>query len=631
MAGILLYNLFLVLGFLCACLVFKKHDIWYKVLAGGIIGNIALMFGIVPIACFMDFTITAHIVLLVLAVGALAAYVFVKKPALQFVGTENKFVDRVALLGGILPVSIVICLLLTNHVMTPVTGGIGSGQSTYGDLAMHMGFVTSIAEQKIFPPDYSLMTGERLSYPFLINSLSGSLVLFGTDLRAAILIPSYVMCFLLVLGFYNLAFSLTKRRSASLLALWFFFLNGAFGFAYFFEGAKADKSAFTRIFTEWYKTPTNLNEMNIRWSNTICDMIVPQRTTMAGWTVLVYLLSLLKDALDKKEIKLFVLLGLLAGAMPMIHTHSFLALGIISAAAFFAFIFEAEDKKEYLYNWVVYGVLAISIAMPQLVYWTFAQTTGNESFLKAQFNWVNHNDPYFWFWIKNWGIVFLLMIPAYLGTSLKNKKLAAGAILIFIIAELIVFQQNEYDNNKLFYVVYMFAVIFVAEWLINVYDKLRDVKGIGLVAAIVILCQTLSGGLTVAREYISGGQYRTFSDDSIALAEWIKENTETDDIFITGSQHLNPVNALAGRRLYVGTGTFIYFHGYKDEYNRKRREVEKVYKAESAAEAVAAMDKIGGDYLLVTSYERNDFEPDEKIFSGMKKVFRQGEITLYKR
>ena len=177
----------------------------------------------------------------------------------------------------------------------------------------------------------------------------------------------------------------------------------------------------------------------------------------------------------------------------------------------------------------------------------------------------------------------------------------------------------------------MFAVIFVAEWLINVYDKLRDVKGIGLVAAIVILCQTLSGGLTVAREYISGGQYRTFSDDSIALAEWIKENTETDDIFITGSQHLNPVNALAGRRLYVGTGTFIYFHGYKDEYNRKRREVEKVYKAESAAEAVAAMDKIGGDYLLVTSYERNDFEPDEKIFSGMKKVFRQGEITLYKR
>lgn len=43
------------------------------------------------------------------------------------------------------------------------------------------------------------------------------------------------------------------------------------------------------------------------------------------------------------------------------------------------------------------------------------------------------------------------------------------------------------------------------------------------------------------------------------------------------------------------------------------------------------MDKIGGDYLLVTSYERNDFEPDEKIFSGMKKVFRQGEITLYKR
>ncbi|MBR0027348.1 MAG: hypothetical protein IJP58_01710, partial [Clostridia bacterium] len=164
-----------------------------------------------------------------------------------------------------------------------------------------------------------------------MDMLSSSLMMFGTTLRWATLTPSFVFAFLVVMGFYHFAYALTEKKSVAVLSTVFFFLCGAFGFAYFFEGAKADPKQFTRFFTEYYQTPTNLNDNNIRWSNTICDMIIPQRTTMAGWTYILFELYLLMDALKKSDKVRLIILGVVAGCMPMIHTHSFLALGIISA------------------------------------------------------------------------------------------------------------------------------------------------------------------------------------------------------------------------------------------------------------------------------------------------------------
>ena len=79
------------------------------------------------------------------------------------------------------------------------------------------------------------------------------------------------------MGFYYLSYKITNKRRASVLATIFFFLGGGFGFIYFIK----NPSLFPRIFTDYYHTPTNFNELNIRWANPICDMIIPQRTTMA--------------------------------------------------------------------------------------------------------------------------------------------------------------------------------------------------------------------------------------------------------------------------------------------------------------------------------------------------------------
>ncbi len=631
--GIILYMYFLFVGFLYADMMFKEKDIYFRVWMGGVFGTVILMSGIMIPSVFLGFTVISHIVLVCLAAMPYAVIKYLHKNEkiidIRLEGKE-KYMDRTILCALVLPVSLIIWVLMTNHILTPYdNGALASGQCTYGDLQMHLSFVTSIAEQKEFPPEYSLLSGTTLNYPFFVDMLSSSLYLFGIPLRWAVLIPSYVISFLLVMGFYIVAFSLTKRKSAAVLATVLFFINGGFGFAYFLDGAKADHSVFTNIFTGYYQTPTNLNEHNIRWSNTICDMIIPQRTTMAGWFMILPALWLLTDAVKTKSRIGYITLGVLAGFMPMVHTHSFMALGMICAVMFFMYLAGEKNKKEYITNWVIFGAIVAIMAAPQLLYWTFRQTSSGEAFLKPQFNWVNHNDPYFWFYLKNWGVTALLAAPAIWAASEDNKKLLAGCAFIFIVAELILFQPNEYDNNKLFYVVYMVVVIVTADWLVRVYDKLKDIPGRAYVAVITVIAATVSGALTIGREYVSGGEYLTFSADAVAMADYIKDNTDPNAVFLTGTEHTNPVCTLAGRTIYLGSSLYVYFHGMGNVMNERESEVRAAYSG-SYEDMKNMCGKNNIEYVYVSGQEREEFNISDEMLSQLELVHSVGDQQLYK-
>lgn len=641
MIGIIVYIYFLVMGFLYADLLFKDREFMTKIWIGAVFGNLILMAGIVPFALIFKFGILSHILLII---AAAVPYVIVsmkhkdmciisssngKRKISLDTNIKNTSMDLQILLALVLPITLLICILMYNHILTPGDGGVYSGQSTYGDLQMHLGFVTGIAQQHTFPPQYSFLQGSRLNYPFFIDMLSSSLYLFGTSLRWAVLIPSFAFAAMLVMGFYIFSYSLTERKSIAALSTVFFFFCGAFGFAYFFEGAKADSSAFTKIFTEFYQTPTNLNEMNIRWANSICDMIIPQRTTMAGWCFILFALWLLMDAFKTNSRKLFIILGVTAGCMPMIHTHSFLALGIISAVLLVcALVTAKENKKECIINWAFYGGIALAIALPQLILWTFSQTSGNESFLNYQFNWVNHNDPYLWFYIKNWGLVFLFIFPAFLNTSKHNKMLLAGGALIFALAEFIKFQPNEYDNNKLFFITYMISIILTTEFFVNVYDKLKGIKARQYIAALVIIASTLSGFLTIIREWKSGGEYKTFSDEDIAYAEFITDNTDPNAVFLTGSHHINPVVSLAGRTIYVGSSLYVYFHGLGNEWQKRDNELKKVFSG-SYDEIKSFAQSHNISYISVTSWEKSEYSVNTEALNKFNKIYDKDGHTLY--
>ena len=633
MTGILLYIYFLFIGFLYADMFFKDKDIYFRAWLGGVFGNVILMAGMIPFALIFKFTVVAHIALAVVSAAPYVILKIVRKDKLISIGLKGgeEYISHKIFLCVILPISIITWVLMTNHILAPFDGGgVSSGQCTYGDLQMHLSFVTSIAEQKDFPPVYPLLSGELLNYPFLVDMLSSSLYLFGASLRLAVLIPSYVISMLLVMGFYIVAYRVTEKKSASVLATVLFFINGGFGFAYFLEGAKADHSVFTRIFKDYYHTPTNYIDSSIRWVNTICDMIIPQRTTMAGWCTILPAIWLLLEGIKSKKRWVYIMLGILAGCMPMIHTHSFLALGMLSAVMFFVNIpSEKDDKKAYIQNWVLYGAIACIMAFPQLIMWTFRQTSGNESFLRFSFNWVNDKDTYFWFYLKNWGIIALFVIPAVIYAPKDNKKLMAAGAFIMLIAEFILFQPNTYDNNKLIFITYMIAVILVSDYLVYLYGKFKEVPGRNFFAAVIIMAGVFSGVLTIGREYVSGAQYQTFNADDIAMSEYIKKNTDAHEIFLTGGEVTNPVASLAGRTVYLGSSSYVHFHGFVDENAKRKVEVQQAYEG-----SYENMKRFCSDnnitYVFVGASENGSYKINQEMLGKLEKIYSKGGDSLYK-
>ena len=72
----------------------------------------------------------------------------------------------------LLPVAAVTLFLLHTHVMHTVNGTLHTGQSCYGDMPMHLGFIRYIAQSGEFPPRYPLLGGaHRFGYPFLCETV----------------------------------------------------------------------------------------------------------------------------------------------------------------------------------------------------------------------------------------------------------------------------------------------------------------------------------------------------------------------------------------------------------------------------------------------------------------------------
>lgn len=141
-------------------------------------------------------------------------------------------------------------------------------------------------------------------------------------------------------------------------------------------------------------------------------------------------------------------------------------------------------------------------------------------------------------------------------------------------------------------------------------------------AAVVIFLSPL---LTIAREWVSS--YQAFSADAVEAGEYIREETEEDAVFLTGTQHLNPVSSIAGRTIVCGPDLWLYWHGF--DTSERKLDLMLFYESPEAYGEIAG--KYGADYLYVSSYERSNYEVDEAFFEeNYEKVFENQEATLYR-
>ena len=337
LTGTVLFLYFQGCGMLFTGFLLRKKDLVTRLLCGSVLGSVLLMWVPALFSFIFGFSRLSHI----LAAGLCTLILFLLdlfklESAPYHLPSRDQFLSflkkhRVFLiLCGI--TFVLFAYMLSTHTLLSKGDGLHTGQCSYGDINFHLGVITGISVQQTFPPEYTISPGHRLCYPFLCDSISSSLYTFGASLRYAYMFPMYFAILHVMTGFYCFAYTWLKKVSKACLAWFLFFYNGGLGFLYFLDWTDNKTYFFQNIFTEYYQTPTNLIGNNIRFVNVIVDMLLPQRATLFGYALLFPCLWLLWRAVYHKEKDLFAFTALLAGALPMIHTHSFLAMAMVSAS-----------------------------------------------------------------------------------------------------------------------------------------------------------------------------------------------------------------------------------------------------------------------------------------------------------
>lgn len=706
LVGVCYFLIYQIVGILFAGLFVKKEKKEFQLLIGSITGNVALHWFPTITSLFMSFTVASHVVALILFLLLMSVLFLVTPVKKKVFGGEQRgdgLAASVRMLGAsvkevpffwiMMVCTFVFFLMLLASHSIPMgdNGEIRTGQCTYGDMNIHLGFMTSISQQHTFPPDYSLLPGTKLAYPFLCDSISASVYVFGASLRLAYMLPMIVAILQVFLGFYCLGKVVLKSKAKAVFAWVLFFFNGGFGFVYFFDMLSNNKENFTRIFTEFYETPTNLVGNNVRWVNVIVDMLLPQRSTLFGWAVLFGTLALLYRAMEEKSVRYFVLAGIYAGALPLIHTHSFLALAMVCVVWVTGYLFqmaggdmERENRigkvlvpaglvvmsllqvnSSFQDNIATTGFLmagiVVAVAVITILYYLYkvssqghfieiAKTWGlflaivlvlavpqlmNWTFqqveggesLRGYFNWANESDQYIWFYLKNIGLTAIIAIPALIYAKRKKFFMAAPVLFIWPITEFVAFQVNIYDNNKLLYVGYALLMCLVADFLGDLYVHIRKYRKVGSIVLAAIVVVVC----TISSVLTMGREFVSGREYELYSSDQIALCEWIEDNTEADSVILTNTrhnNAVSSLTgRNIVCGSSTFLYSHGLDYGEREAAVGTMYTTPSAD----LFEKYNVSYVLVGPDERNSYAVDEATIQSMGElVFSQNDVQLYK-
>ena len=299
--------------------------------------------------------------------------------------------------------------------------------------------------------------------------------------------------------------------------------------------------------------------------------------------------------------------------LPLLQTHSALALVFLCLAGGLYTLARRPRTANILLPWLGLAAVCGVCWLAEMSGTVLAQSLDGTNMLRLHFNWVNGNgdgtlkDPWLWFYVKNIGLVFLLILPAVRHAGTRQRWLFGGGAALWLLAEFAVFQPNNYDNNKLLFITHALGCMLAAQLLADWAKRLRTPALRAAVIAVCCFVGMFGSVLTVGRELVS--DYQQWDASDIALADYISENAESDALFLTSDSHLTPVFALAGRRIVCGSSSWVYFHGM--DYGAEYAAMQALYETPDED----TLQTWGVDYVVFDGSALARFDTDEDWYA----------------
>ena len=504
--------------------------------------------------------------------------------------------------------------LLHTHYLSPGVNGLHSAGVTWGDLPIHFGLASRFLYADGLPAlEHPLYLGGRLNYPFLPDYAAALLAAQGLSLRYAFivggLIPIAALC-LLLHGLTRLWLGPDAPPRASTLTLGLFFLAGGLGFALFiarlFDG---DASPLALLAT----TNATYLDPHVLKSGHIGNLFIAARTASFGMTLgaaaLLVLGHLVQAEGTPPPRHAFALAGVLVGALPLVHGHSFVVLvGVVACYALLA--------RRHGAAWLTCVVPLALFALPQLKWLADSGAPGNLRLVSGFLRPAPNAAEWLLDVLLGVGLPLVLVPLGWLATPRASRMLTAPLLLLLPLANLLTFTPSFYDNVKLL------------AW----FDVAGSVLCAGLLASwlrpaaiFAFAACTASGWLAVGHELVNDAW--VMSDADVHLAELVTTHTPPDAVIATAASYHDPVALLSGRRVVLATPRMLISHGL-DPHSRV---LDLVNLYAGGPPAVEVITRLGVDAVVVGPRERAAFPRLDEVFltAYARDAFEQDGQRLY--
>jgi len=506
----------------------------------------------------------------------------------------------------------------------------------WGDWAAHLTFTGSFAYGHNFPPQYPIDPGNHLGYPFMVDFLAANLVPLGTSLTSSLVLTSGLLGLAFPAVMYLAAVHFAGGRAAASIAVFVFLFGGGLGFFYLvgdiFHGGIGVLGHLPREYT--------LNRsLNFQWLNPVLAYLVPQRSTLFGFSLaLIALLLVWLAVRERHDWRTFLFAGVVTGVMPAFHVHAF---GTVVALAGFWALFNRR------WEWLAFFVPALVLAVPVLL-WMWPPV--NNSFCNGgltvrgycvEAGWLSYMDwqrhgwfffpvDFVWFWIKNTSLFIPLLIAAQFAWSwfpTEFGKWFAPMWLWFVVPNVIVLQPWDWDNTKFFIFWALLGSILVGGLIAG---TVRRWPGGTMVAAALLILLSLSGAADLVRASdASESSYQFIDTNGVQLADWVRQNTPADAIFAVADEHNSPVPTLSGRRVMSGYPGWLWTYGLSDYAQKGADEAAILRGLANTPELVA---KYHVSYVLIGPQELASSRGANLDYWSQhgKLVYSNGEYSIFR-
>ncbi len=659
------------IGGLALTYLFEREEpLLWRFAAGTVIGSAifgTISFVLASFAGLNAATVAAALTLSLLPVGLLIRGQKRKNLELDWARAKGKLqgassikVIRAVYYAGFLTL---FCLFFSQTMYETADGIFTGGSNNLGDLPYHLGAIFSFTDGANFPPVNPSWAGAKFSYPFISDLITACFMKLGAPLRDAMFVQNVAWAFAVLVILERFVLKVTGDRLSSKIAPAFLFFSGGLGFIWFFGDLGAQSRGLVEFLGQLPKDYTIGDEF--RWGNALVTLFITQRSLLLGMPLTLIVLGGLwrifttetqrhreeeEVGRDFADVLPQLILGLIAGLLPLVHLHSLAVLFVVTGVLFFLRLHKWRE-------WISFGVGVAVVAIPQLVWSLTGSATETAKFFEWHFGWDSRDVNFVWFWVKNTGIFIpLVLIGVYLTyfpqgrrddeskkAKVKRQNEAAAEteaghegsgrsyqlllfyvpfVLLFVISNIAKLAPWEWDNIKVLIYWWVGSIPFVAfaiSWL------WRKGMGLKVAAGLCFAVLIFSGSLDVLRTASGAVKMRVFDSDAVKIADRIKKTVPAKTMFLNSPTY-NSAIVLTGRQSVMRYPGHLASHGI--DYGTRENDVKMIYSGGPQAEAL--LQKYGIEYVLVSPEERSAMRANEMFFSKFPVYAEVGQYKVYK-